>query len=56
MLLLNKNKNKKETEGFVMENYSIGVLVVVFLVALFIELNVINFDVLRVEDLDKKWH
>lgn len=39
-----------------MENYSIGLLVVVFLVTLFVELNVINFDVLRVEDLDKKWH
>lgn len=37
-----------------MENYYIGVLVVVFLVALIVELNVINFDVLRVKGLDEK--
>ena len=39
-----------------MEIYPIDVLVVVFLVALIVELNVINFDVLRVKGLDEKWH
>lgn len=37
-----------------MENYSVGALVVVFLMTLFIELNVINFEVLRIKGVDEK--
>jgi len=53
MLILNK-KNKKVTEDFMIENYSIGALLVVFLMTLFIELNVINFDVLRIRSVEEK--
>ena len=41
MLIL--KKNKKVTEDFMMEDYSVGALLVVFLMTIFIELNVINF-------------
>jgi hypothetical protein len=49
-----KQKNKKVTEDFMIENYSIGALLVVFLMTLFIELNVINFDVLRIRSVEEK--
>ena len=39
-----------------MENCSIGVLLVVFAMTLFIELNVINFELLRSKGLDEKRH
>ncbi|MEN9898298.1 MAG: hypothetical protein RLZZ66_1947 [Pseudomonadota bacterium] len=37
-----------------MENYSVGALLVVFLMTLFIELNVINFEVLKIKGVDEK--
>jgi hypothetical protein len=37
-----------------MENYSIGALLVVFLMTLFIELNIINFEVLRIRSVEEK--
>jgi len=49
-----KQKNKKVTEDFMMENYSIGALVVVFLMTIFIEMNVINFEVLRIRSVEEK--
>jgi hypothetical protein len=49
-----KQKNKKVTEAFTMENYSIGALLVVFLMTIFIELNVINFEVLRIRSVEEK--
>jgi hypothetical protein len=49
-----KQKNKKETEDFMMENYSIGALLVVFLMTIFIEMNVINFEVLRIRSVEEK--
>ena len=49
-----KQKNKKVTEDFMMENYSIGALLVVFLMTLFIELNIINFEVLRIRSVEEK--
>jgi hypothetical protein len=53
MLILNK-KIKKVTEDFMMENYSIGALLVVFLMTIFIEMNVINFEVLRIRSVEEK--
>jgi hypothetical protein len=49
-----KQKNKKVTEDFMMENYSIGALLVVFLMTIFIEMNVINFEVLRIRSVEEK--
>jgi len=37
-----------------MENYSIGALLVVFLMTIFIEMNVINFEVLRIRSVEEK--
>ena len=37
-----------------MENYSISALLVVFLMTLFIELNIINFEVLRIRSVEEK--
>jgi hypothetical protein len=48
-----KQKNKKVTEDFMMENYSISALLVVFLMTLFIELNIINFEVLRIRSVEE---
>lgn len=49
-----KQKNKKVTEDFMMENYSIGALLVVFLMTIFIEMNVIDFEVLRIRSVEEK--
>jgi hypothetical protein len=49
-----KQKNKKVTEDFMMENYSIGALLVVFLMTIFIEMNVINFEVLIIRSVEEK--
>ncbi len=37
-----------------MEDYSVGALLVVFLMTIFIELNVINFEVLRIRSVEEK--
>ena len=44
----------KKTGDFIMENYSIGALVVVFLMTLFAELYLLKFEFFQTTTLDEK--